>query len=325
MKNTFEKYAFSVKRKYYYSMSEAASFLELAEADIIKNMSLWGLNPLKVNNQYYFDKVIVAELKFLLIFSSSENSRELYYNLGRYYKDPILKNSWIVSGSAMPTPVMKEINATIIRRLGLKKVNKLLEIGMGCGVQAFLGVRKKVASYFGVDHVFQSIKEARKMLDETNLVVAESKGLPFKSDSFDKLLCYSVMAYYPDLEYAREAVRESIRVTKSGGLILLGDIPLSEEKLPKESFLIFMLKRVLFFKWFIYQSRFNLKGILFVKTNYNQKFYNKLWKLPILSYTYDFFLNLAKEEDFCIEKILDSYPIVFPYKRYYFDVLIRKR
>ena len=45
-----------------------------------------------------------------------------------------------------------------------------------------------------------------------------------KNNYFDRVLCYSIFHYFPSYNYALEVILEMIRVTKPGGLILLGDI-----------------------------------------------------------------------------------------------------
>jgi len=48
--------------------------------------------------------------------------------------------------------------------------------------------------------------------------------LNFESETFDRILSYSIFHYFPSIEYGYNTIDEMIRVCKKGGLILIGDI-----------------------------------------------------------------------------------------------------
>lgn len=79
----------------------------------------------------------------------------------------------------------------------------------------------------GLDLCEELVARSRKFgTDHTRikLGVAEAGTLPLPSESFDRVLCYSVIHYFPDDRYVRLALSELVRVCNCGGIILLGDV-----------------------------------------------------------------------------------------------------
>ena len=54
--------------------------------------------------------------------------------------------------------------------------------------------------------------------------VCEAASIPVDDDSLDRLLCYSVFHYLGDSSNAEKVLDEFARVTRHGGLILIGDV-----------------------------------------------------------------------------------------------------
>ena len=111
-------------------------------------------------------------------------------------------------------------------KLLLKPTDRVLEIGSGSG--AFLAaVLHDAQPGIGFDFSVAQVKGSDKFGVDKNKIklgVAEASHLPVPSDSFDKVLCYSVVHYFPDDRYFRSAVKEMLRVCRADGVLLLGDV-----------------------------------------------------------------------------------------------------
>jgi ubiquinone/menaquinone biosynthesis C-methylase UbiE len=109
----------------------------------------------------------------------------------------------------------------ITQKLSLEPSNALLEIGCGTGLLlSFL--RDSVSAAAGLDFSIKAIDIARRRLSTLPFVVGDSLDLPFKKDSFDRILAYSVFHYVKDV---KKAIEETLRVCRGGGIVLIGDLP----------------------------------------------------------------------------------------------------
>ncbi|MBU2892943.1 class I SAM-dependent methyltransferase [Colwellia sp. D2M02] len=125
------------------------------------------------------------------------------------------------------------------------KLNSILDVGCGNGL-----LLSKLADDFdqlyGVDYASSMVEQAKILMPKQCFSVAEAAKLNFDDSSFDRVLSYSIFHYFPEQDYIIKAINEMIRVTKPGGIILIGDLldkdfeqkikgasdPLIEEKLP---------------------------------------------------------------------------------------------
>jgi ubiquinone/menaquinone biosynthesis C-methylase UbiE len=135
--------------------------------------------------------------------------------------------SWLEAHRWTYGPSIAQATAADVRRkLDLRPEDAVLEVGAGTG--AFL-MELLYPEQHGValDFCESLIRQTNRLgVDEARvkMVVAEGASLPFRSDAFDKVLCYSVAQHFPDHSYARRALEELFRVCRSGGIVLLGDI-----------------------------------------------------------------------------------------------------
>jgi ubiquinone/menaquinone biosynthesis C-methylase UbiE len=103
-------------------------------------------------------------------------------------------------------------------------------LDVGCGNSFLLSMvqqahhAKKIFP-FGIDFSMAMIKNSRKNDPPIGLVMGETKDLPFDDDTFDRVLCYSVLHYFPNEEYAVKTIHEIVRVCRRGGYFMIGDIP----------------------------------------------------------------------------------------------------
>lgn len=110
----------------------------------------------------------------------------------------------------------------VIQKLSLKKGDKFLDAGCGSGVFLSEIIKASHVNAVGVDFSVSHIKFAKQHFPHIKLVITPVEELPFRSDSFDKILTYSVMHCLNDW---KKPLDEFLRVSKIGGRILLGDIP----------------------------------------------------------------------------------------------------
>jgi ubiquinone/menaquinone biosynthesis C-methylase UbiE len=109
-------------------------------------------------------------------------------------------------------------------KLCLEKANQLLDVGCGNG-WVLSHLKQYVSHVTGVDFSRKMIDTAKALMPDGDFHQSEAMDLHFSDDSFDRVLCYGVFQYYPNVRYAERCIKELLRVCKSGGCLLLGDIP----------------------------------------------------------------------------------------------------
>lgn len=118
----------------------------------------------------------------------------------------------------------KELVADISNKLNLtSEVNSILDVG--CGNALLLSqLTPKVKYYYGTDYAESMVLEAKKQIVNGQFYVGDAANLNFSDNKFERVLSYSIFHYFPDESYINIAINEFIRVTKSGGIILIGDL-----------------------------------------------------------------------------------------------------
>jgi len=133
--------------------------------------------------------------------------------------------------------VVRRIENDVSAKLRLGENDDLLDLGCGTGLIS-INLSKKVNSITGMDFGRGVLLRARRNFSFASRRIELTQGdvtnLPFKPETFDKVLCYSVVMCFRDYEDFKEALVEMLRVCKPGGLVLVGDIP---EKKKKEEWL----------------------------------------------------------------------------------------
>lgn len=94
----------------------------------------------------------------------------------------------------------------------------------GCGAGAISRYVLDVATCVSMD-MSEPLVRLGSRLGTIRLPAAGETGrLPFTARAFDAILCNSVFQYFPDLDYARSALHEMLRVCRPGGRVVLMDI-----------------------------------------------------------------------------------------------------
>jgi len=152
----------------------------------------------------------------------AEKWYQVFDRRAEMFEDPLVISEYCWSGQPVSPEYIDERVAIITSEMKLEREHRLLEVGCGCNV--LLGkLKERVGECYGIEPSEGMIRAGRRgrLLPVS---CAEAAALPFAGAVFDRTLCYNVFAYLPDYEYAVAAMMEMARVTKSGGIIFIGEI-----------------------------------------------------------------------------------------------------
>ncbi len=113
----------------------------------------------------------------------------------------------------------------LIELCRIEKGKYVLDVGCGIGITASL-LAKKGCRVAAVDisekmiHWAKETAKEEKVQDRVEFFVANAKSLPFEDNTFDVVICESVLAFVAD---KKKALEEFVRVTKPGGYIGLNE------------------------------------------------------------------------------------------------------
>jgi ubiquinone/menaquinone biosynthesis C-methylase UbiE len=155
-----------------------------------------------------YDRLIIKQMK------------EIWDASGKS-KNPMEAIHFLVDGKPADERIYDDIADEVSNRLSLNKDDNLLEVGCGNGL-LIKRLENRVKSITGIDISLEMLKGIKNTT--TNVCQAEAGILPFHDYMFDKVVSHSIFHYFPDLEYAENAVMEMLRVCKPGGQILISDI-----------------------------------------------------------------------------------------------------
>lgn len=99
----------------------------------------------------------------------------------------------------------------------------LLDVGCGNAflIKCFAHILTHVS---GVDFSPTMVSEAKKNVPSGDFKVAEAWNLEFQNNHFDRVLSYSVFHYFKSEDDVFKTIDQMLRVTKKGGIILIGDL-----------------------------------------------------------------------------------------------------
>lgn len=139
-----------------------------------------------------------------------------------YYRERLSAERLERAYEVAPPRVKQYLNAEIDHVLGrLEPGAAVLELG--CGYGSVLDPLARAAGFVcGVDTSVESLAYGRRALERfprCHLVAMDAARLAFRSGAFDCTVCIQngISAFHVD---PRELMRESIRVTRQGGLVL---------------------------------------------------------------------------------------------------------
>jgi len=110
----------------------------------------------------------------------------------------------------------------LYRRAGVLNATRILEVGSGTGtIIEELGGRLR-GDIFGADIDHLSCKFARQKSAIAGITVANGLNLPFRDQTFEVTLCHYYLIWTYDI---KKALNEMLRVTRSGGRIVIASEP----------------------------------------------------------------------------------------------------
>ena len=117
---------------------------------------------------------------------------------------------------------LRESYPTIVAEALSQPFKTVLDIGCGTGaLMSLIHESRKDARLFGIDISEEMIKVAQAKLGKAaDLTVSDSEKLPFKSGSFDLVLCTFSFHHHPN---PTVVFREMQRVLSPGGRIIMAD------------------------------------------------------------------------------------------------------
>lgn len=144
-------------------------------------------------------------------------------------------NTYINTGrmSLFDFKVYRRTFDDINRKVGFVPGQRVLDLGGGCGQIAFYiaEIAKEVVLADGAKEALAVAKKNLAHLANVTyqLVDIQALPLPFGDNSFDRVVCYSVVHYLRDYDEFERLILELLRVVKPGGNILVGEIPLADK------------------------------------------------------------------------------------------------
>ena len=115
----------------------------------------------------------------------------------------------------------KELFNYLVDINNIEKHESILEFGCGSGRIGQYFINNDY-NYSGLDRSENMIKTFKKLLNTKNIYQINDLSLPFESNSFDVIICYSVVQYLSNLDEFTFLLNEMIRVSKR--IIYIGDI-----------------------------------------------------------------------------------------------------
>lgn len=97
---------------------------------------------------------------------------------------------------------------------------RVLDLGCGNG-RYFQFFAEKNVDYFGVDSSEKLIEIAKRRHPEGKFQLAEALHLPFPNNFFDKIYSIAVLHHIPSKDFRLQFLKETHRILKSKGLLIL--------------------------------------------------------------------------------------------------------
>ena len=140
------------------------------------------------------------------------------------HKQWLLSKWEMFEGIDWPGEKREILIRTILHSLPLQSSDRLLDLG--CGGGWILDVlQPRVRRACGLDVSWEMLRCAQTLLRQIPLLCGEAGRLPFRSESFDKVLCYYVFVNFIDEEYIERSIAEIVRILRPRGRALIGQLP----------------------------------------------------------------------------------------------------
>src|SRR3989338_3137752 len=159
-----------------------------------------------------------------------ETLKQLFNTWADYTNKQYLNKQWLLSKwdvyDEIDWPLQKrEIMVKMIKRaLHLKKSDHFADLGCGGG-WILKEMKPCVQKTTGVDFSLNMLKYARTICPRDQFVCGELGRLPFRDQSFDRVLCNFVFINIEENAYILKSITEIMRVLKKKGRALISQLP----------------------------------------------------------------------------------------------------
>jgi len=130
-----------------------------------------------------------------------------------------------------PPEVRQKLEDLVISEFSIIPGIRVLDVGTGTGILIPYLVKLLGNTGFicSLDLSFPMVCEAKKKLSrmQDGVVCADVHHLPFRSEAFDRVICF---AAFPHFDEPKKAIGEMTRVIKPGGMLVIAHL-LSREEL----------------------------------------------------------------------------------------------
>lgn len=146
----------------------------------------------------------------------------------KYQDQQWLLSKWdVLEGVEWSNEKVRVLLNHIRTRLDLCPLKQGAFLDLGCGGGWILDAFKSLMPLsVGCDISMEMLGNASQ---KNSLINADACFLPFKKNSFDRILCYFVLINFEDLCMAESVLTEIVRVLKPGGKALIGQVPDKEK------------------------------------------------------------------------------------------------
>lgn len=113
---------------------------------------------------------------------------------------------------------LKTAAQTLTEALDIQPSDRVLEVGCAAGsIAKYLNCK-----YVGVDRSEPLVKK-NISINQVSALVCEANDLIFRDKTFDKVFVFTVFHYFPSHDYARQVIKELLRVARKA--VYIGDLP----------------------------------------------------------------------------------------------------
>jgi len=140
-------------------------------------------------------------------------------------------NEWFLMGMVGNRTWFREYSSDKLRKLIYEsipkiKLEKALDVGCGIGQWSVFLSTKLSTHFIGVDMTRKFIELAKKRAgilknDNVEFFEMQASNLKFEDNSFDLTMCVTVLQHIIDTKTWEAVIKEMVRVTKSGGYVLI--------------------------------------------------------------------------------------------------------
>lgn len=157
--------------------------------------------------------------------------KTIYYDKYRKFAKQITKSNLnLLSGRyKFVIQKYKYIYKDILEKLSINKSDDIFDIGTGDGrIIEYLSTKCKSATTIDSEEIINKITKKKKIKYLKGNI--HEKGKKIKK-RFDKILVYSVVQYFHNLDEVIIFINLCLKLLKNSGMILIGDIPNDDMKL----------------------------------------------------------------------------------------------